>query len=495
MADLARESLPVHEKLLVGLRSYASLRLLTQVASWLGSIYVVRHVGNQALGRYAVALVVFNYIAMSYDGTLLEALIQRPPVTRRERRAVFTLLTAIGLILAGLAAACSGLIGRLVADQAVSPLILGMALALALTSFCVLPQATLARQMNFPRLASIGAVQAVCVTLVMVIMARRGAAAWALVSGQIMGALVRVVLLNASSWGIVRPTWAVADALPYLRFGGVLLADNLLWRWYTSVDTLLLGRWSGTRSLGFYSLAQQVAELPLEKISTVVNDVSLPAYAELSGDRAASGALMLETVRMHAMAGFPLYWGLAAITGSLVPLLFGASWRLSVFPLVALAIVAPLRLIGSTETPAMTGIGCPKVLLKTKLIIAPCMTAALLIGCRLGGINGAALAWLGVFPLCQAFAFRYVLCAAGVPYSRVMVAVRGPAAAAALMAAVVLAWQRVGSVVSAPVWLTLPSAIAIGVLVYIGVLRLVAPDAFRLAVSRLSQFMGLRQAA
>ena len=72
---------PVHEKLVAGLRSYASVRLLTQVASWVGSIYVIRHVGNYALGRYAVALVVFNYLVMAFDGTLLEALIQRPPPT------------------------------------------------------------------------------------------------------------------------------------------------------------------------------------------------------------------------------------------------------------------------------------------------------------------------------------------------------------------------------------------------------------------------------
>ena len=55
----------VHQKLVAGLRSYASLRLVTQILSWLGTIYVVRTVGGHAIGEYAVALVVFNYLAMT----------------------------------------------------------------------------------------------------------------------------------------------------------------------------------------------------------------------------------------------------------------------------------------------------------------------------------------------------------------------------------------------------------------------------------------------
>jgi O-antigen/teichoic acid export membrane protein len=494
MAERHNLHLPVHEKLLAGLRSYASLRLLTQVASWGTSIYVIRHVGNGELGRYAVALVVFNYLATAYDGTLLEALIQRPPATSMARRAVFSLMTVIGLILALITAGASAVIGRLVGDAAVPPLILGMALALALSSLCVLPQATLAREMNFSRLASIGAFQAACVTIATVALAWRGFGAWALVSGQIVGVVVRVVLLNASSLGIARPTFRVGEAMEYLRVGGVLFADNLLWRWYTSLDTFLLGRWAGTRLLGFYSLAQQLAELPLEKIATVVNDVSLPAYAHLSSDRKASGALLLETVRTHATVGFPLYWGFAATAGSVVSVLFGNEWHLTIFPLAALALVAPLRLIGSSETPAMTGLGCPKVLLKTKLIIAPCMSVALLIGCRFGGINGAAMAWVAMFPLCLGLSFRYVVDAAGVPYRRVLGVIRGPAMAAALMGTTVVGWQRAVNAWYGPPWLALASSIAIGVVAYAGALRMLDPEAFRLAWVRLGRVAGLGQA-
>ena len=277
----------VHEKLVTGLRSYASLRLATQILSWLGTIYVVRRLGSHAVGQYAVALVVFNYLAMTYDGTLLETLVQRPPESA-DRRAVFSLVAGIGVFLAAAVIALSSPLGHLVHDAAVPALVVGVAGAFLLMSFGVLPQAGLAREMAFPRLATIASIQSLCVTVTSVSLAVAGLGAWALAWGLIAGALVRVVLLNVSNWGLLWPTIRVGKALGYLRFGGILFIDNLLWRWYSSLDTFLLGRWAGTTSLGYYTMARQVAELPLEKITTVVNDVSLPAYAELHQEKGAA---------------------------------------------------------------------------------------------------------------------------------------------------------------------------------------------------------------
>ena len=283
----------VYENLVSGLRSYASLRLLTQILSWVGTVYVVRRLGSHAVGEYAVALVIFNYLAMTFDGTLLETLVQRPP-TPETQRAVFSMVAGIGAILAAATVVMSGVVGQWVKDPAVAPLLTGVAAAFFLMSFGVIPQAAMARRMEFPRLAGIAAIQSICVTGTTVILAARGEGALSLVWGLLVGAFVRVTLMNVSNWGVMWPTLRVGPALGYLGFGGVLFADNLLWRWYTSIDTFLLGRWAGTTSLGYYNLAQQVAELPLEKITTVVNDISQPAEPKLSRFRRESGEIPIE---------------------------------------------------------------------------------------------------------------------------------------------------------------------------------------------------------
>jgi teichuronic acid exporter len=167
----------VEDKLVAGVRAYTSLRLITQIASWLGTVYVVRHLTSHALGQYSVAFVLFSYLAMTYDGTLLEALIQRAPANTHERRAVFTLVVAMGVGLAIVTVACSSLVAHWVGDAAVRPLVMGVSVMLVLTAFSVMPYAALSRQMAFARLATIGAIQSVCVLVVTVGLAWRGAGA------------------------------------------------------------------------------------------------------------------------------------------------------------------------------------------------------------------------------------------------------------------------------------------------------------------------------
>jgi len=481
----------LNEKLLSGFRSYAGARLLTQGISWVGTVYIVRRLDSHAFGLFGIAMVLVSFGSILYDGTLTETLVQRHPADRSERRSVFTLLLLIGVCSAALMCGLGSVVSHATDEPQAAPLLWVMSCSLVLMSVTVLPHSRLIRDMAFPRLAIVSSVQALAATLTSVVLAYRGAGPWALVLGTLMGTAVRAVGLNVLAPSLTVPSFALTHALSYVRFGGTLLADNLLWRWYVSLDTLLLARWVGAASLGHYSLAQQLAEMPLEKISTIANDVALPAYTQLRQDEKGFARLMLETIRTHAIMGIPIFWGLAATADVAVPALFGPAWNAAIPPLMALAAVAPLRLIGSVETPAMTGLGRPGVLIQTKLIIVPAMTLALVIGAWTGGINGAALAWLLAFPICYGMGFRLVLRAATLPYGDVARVVRGPAGAGAIMFGVVRGWQLQSRGTDLPALAVLATSVVIGAIAYGVGLWLLDRQAFRLARGRAGQLLGL----
>jgi O-antigen/teichoic acid export membrane protein len=216
-----------------------------------------------------------------------------------------------------------------------------------------------------------------------------------------------------------------------------------------------------------------------------VNDVSLPAYTNLAHDRKEAASLMLETIRTHAAIGLPVFWGIASVALTAVPVIFGAQWLPAVFPLVAMALVAPLRLMGSVETPAMTGIGRAIVLLQSKSIVVPAMTIALVAGAWSGGVRGVSLAWLCVFPPVYALAFRLVLRAIGLRYAQVFGVVRGPAIAAGAMAICVAAFQHWASgALQLPPVVLLLALITLGAALYPAALRVVDRNAFDLLRQR-----------
>jgi teichuronic acid exporter len=481
----------VYERLLGGLRAYTVARILTQAISWSGTVFVVRKLDSHAFGLFGMALVAYNFLALIYDGTLTETLVQHELAERQERRAAFTLLMSLGLLTTATMVVLAVAVSRLVQEPAVAPLAMALSVALMANALAVLPHARLLRTMQFERLAVIASIQAVLTTATTVGLAAAGAGVWALVLGMVAGLIVRTIGLNVVMPSLLRPTRDLRGISSFLRFGGVLFADNLLWRWYISLDTFLLGRWTGATSLGFYSLAQQLADLPLEKITTIVNDVSLPAYAELRGDRPRAAALMLETLRTHATIGFPLFWGLSAVAPLVVPVLFGPKWDDAVLPLMALSAVAPLRLIGSIETPAMTGIGSPVALLRSKSVLVPGMTIALAVGAWVYGIRGAALAWLLAFPILYGCAFRPVLRAIGLSYGQVFAVVRGPATAAALMFGIVYITDKLMRLSAATAVLALLLEVVLGAATYFVSLAMLDRNAFMLARDRAGRLVGM----
>jgi hypothetical protein len=143
-----------------------------------------------------------------------------------------------------------------------------------------------------------------------------------------------------------------------------------------------------------------------------------------------------------------------------------------------------LRLIGSVETPAMTGIGRAGVLLRTKFIIAPLMTLALVAGAWWGGVRGVSLVWLCVFPPVYVLAFRLVLDAIGLGFKEVLRVLRGPASAAGIMALCVAGLQSWMSGLPAAPAVRLVALIALGAALYPALLRMADRGSFELLRQR-----------
>lgn len=479
----------MHDRFFSSLRFNAAAKLVIQIASWLGSLYVLRVLDSHALGVFGIASAVLGYAMIVYEGGLLEALVQRQPRSPVERSAVFSMLLLIGLGLAALMTAAAPLVAGLVADPLVASLIMVLAIGILLLPMGILSQSTLMHEMRFDLLAVIGSLQAIVTTGVTMWLAYSGHGACSLATGFVAGISTKTLLCLWARPPQASLTLAIRPAAGYLNTGGVLVADSLLWRWYTSLDSLLLGRWVGTAQLGNFSFGQQVSNMPLEKITTVVNDISLPAYVALEKNAAEARRMMLELMRTHAMIGFPMFWGLAAVAEPAVLAVFGEKWQPAVWCLTALSLIGPLRLIGSVETPAMTGIGRPRVLLKSKAIIVPVMTLAITAGAWWGGVDGVAWAWLLAFPLAYGFGFRYVLKAMGLSYQDLGRAVRGPMLAAAAMAA--LAWSVTRALDGRPPILQLGAGVGTGLVAFAVLIWFLDREGLWMTFQRMRRLVGL----
>jgi O-antigen/teichoic acid export membrane protein len=130
-----------------------------------------------------------------------------------------------------------------------------------------------------------------------------------------------------------------------------------------------------------------------------VNRVSFPTLSRLRTKRAQFNYAYERILRMLALYGFLVAWGLAAVAPEFVHVVLSDKWRFAVIPLAMLSIAAPVRMLTALQYTANNAAGFPQA--STRVLGLTCLVlpVGIFIGARLAGINGAAVSCVVVYAI------------------------------------------------------------------------------------------------
>ena len=271
----------------------------------------------------------------------------------------------------------------------------------------------------------------------------------------------------------VSPNFKLRGQGQLFRFGGSLTLNRMAWFTYSQADVFIAGKILGAQLLGAYSVAVNLANMPMQKMMAISNQVAFSAFAKLQGDPAALAAGILRTLRLSLMLSIGLLWGLAATAPVLVPLLLGNKWVDAIVPLQVLAAIVPLRIASATLSTACIAAGHVSMDLKNNLTGAMLLAPAFAVGAAYGGITGLALAWLIVFPLFFLIVVRRIAGKLGLTTRSVLGELWRPGCAGAVMVGSIALVEWKFSGLPAP--LLLGVGCGVGALSFIASVRLLDP--------------------
>jgi len=76
-----------------------------------------------------------------------------------------------------------------------------------------------------------------------------------------------------------------------LGFGGFVMAACLATQVFSNIDYFVVGRYLGAAALAHYTLAFQLAIIPVQRLAEILSRVAFPSLARIQSDSAhASGA-------------------------------------------------------------------------------------------------------------------------------------------------------------------------------------------------------------
>lgn len=472
---------------LSGARWTMASRVGLQLLTWPVTLIVMRLLEPSDYGLFALAMITTGFVALFSELGLGVALVQARQVDAAVERAACAAILALNSIVALALVLLAPWAAAWFDAPDLDPVMKVLTLELLLSSFAVVPQALLERQLKFRQLSISLMMAGACGSVATLAAAWLDFGVWSFVIGALTLASVRSAALIGFHGRIVWPSFRAgfASISPVLQFSSHVVASRALWYWYGQSDQVILGRVLNASMLGFYSVAAQLAALPANKIMEAVNRVALPILSRLRDDTAELRSTHERLVRLVATYGFALCWGLAAVAPEFVLVVLGEKWRLSIVPLALLSLVAPLRMLCALHNTISTAAGAPQAATKELAFASVLIPAALLAGTWLGGLPGAALAWVVAFPLVYLVSNALTCAALGSKALNGLRPLVAPLAAALVMAGAIWLVRNQLASALAPL-LLLVMELIVGALCYALTLRILAPSLVREVVSLVS---------
>jgi teichuronic acid exporter len=354
------------------------------------SIVLARLLSPREYGLIGMLMVFCEVGHVFADSGLTVALVQRPANSADDEATVFYLTIGAGTVLTLIICAISPLVARFYGQPVLMPLLCVLSLQVFLSSFGIVQFALLARAMDFRRQAIVGTISVLSSGAVGIGMALSGLGVWSLAGQSVTGALFGSLLVwRMGNWRLAG-RFRRASFRAMWPFSSRLLASGLLDTVFGNLYNVVIGRVYRPADLGLFTRARSLAQLPAGLLTSIIDRITLPAFARIQGDTALLKASLRRVFRLLAVVHFPAMAGLAIVADPLVRCLLTDKWAPCVPYLQVLAFAGMLYPLHALHLNVLMAQGRSDLFLRLE-VIKKVLTVLMLVSTFRFGVS--AMVW------------------------------------------------------------------------------------------------------
>lgn len=451
-----------------------------RVVGLIGTLYMTRLLAPEIIGEVSSAAVIAQTVnAMSHVGFNQYMIVHGANSPERTFH-VAVVNFAFAMVALCLIAGTGAWFAPLLHAPNLASYLPGLTLAVLIRRLGGIADKVLAREMRFRELAiANGSGELLFTVTAVTLAATTDLGGYAIVIGNILQSLIATTLiLRATGWRwLQRFPWQWQRVWEILRFGlplGLSQVFGFATRYW---DNLAFGAFFGQKTVGFYNMAYNLADIPAVQIGEQMAGVLLPAMTNL-GPQERKDAVLRSTALM-ALAVFPLATGLGVIAPTLVALVLSAQWQ-GVAPLLTvLSVLSVVRPMAWGISAYLASYSRNRAMMLLELLKLVLLFGCIIAFSALGPVWTAASVGIA-FGVQSLATITLVLVTDRFPAAPLLGAFVRPLAACAVMVAAVQATRYgLGFVGVNSAILLLPIEIAVGALTYVPAALLFAPATTR----------------
>lgn len=287
----------------------AIFKFSSQILSWVITLIIARILSPDDYGLMALATIITGYVELFSELGLGAAIIQKEKITQTELSSVFWFALTISILLGALCFPLSNLTANIMNEPRVIPLTRFVAIHFVISGLYIVPSNLLRKDLKFKELGFIELIAVMTSLIVMLIIAIHGGGAWALLSGSITRKAVDVMMIYPKAGWYPKFRFNIKDAFNLLKFGSVLALGRSMYYMQERSDSFFAGRLWKSGNVGLYGFAKQLAQIPTDRIVSLVNQVSFPAFSKIQDQKKEFKELYLRISKLTMFIVIPLFTG------------------------------------------------------------------------------------------------------------------------------------------------------------------------------------------
>jgi teichuronic acid exporter len=367
-------------EVLNALRWSAAGRLAGQLGSWVATIYVIRILNPADYGLMGMASILIGFATLFNELGVIPALIQSRHLDERLIRQLFGFVITSTTLIFCLLFLTAPLLSTFFDEPRLTPVTQALAITIIIGGASAVPNALLERDLQFRGVSLVEFSSMILGSGITLVLAIQGFGVWSLVIANITTTTANTVGILVVSRFCLLPIFRLAGLRSIFVFGANITGQKVLWYLYSSADVVLVGKLLGEQALGVYSVAFQLATLPVSKIFGVMNRVAFPAYARIQHDNRQAKDYFITSVRLSWLFFCPVLWGMSSVSQEFVQTFMGPNWEDAGIVLALIPLIVPFRVISFLITPLTDGLGRPDIGLRNQATFTLLIPVGILIG-------------------------------------------------------------------------------------------------------------------
>lgn len=365
------------------------LRVLVMV---IGIVVLARLLSPADYGLLAMVTAIIGIGEILRDFGLSFAAIQAKTLSRKERDNLFWINAGVGALLSGLVFILAGPIAAFYHEPRLSPIVQVLSLTFVFSGLNTQYLASLARQQRFGRLAIVETAGPLVGLSVGIGFALLDFGYWSLVSQQLATSVTSLIAAAIASFWVPGLYDRTIPVKRFLKFGGDVLATQLLSYAGRNADSVVIGAQFGASALGVYDRAFQLLMLPLNQINAPATKVALPILSTLQDEsrRFAEYIVRGQLVLVHAVA--PIILFIASQAPALILIVLGPAWSSSAHILQLLALGGVAQAVNYATYWVFLSKGLTRSNFYYALATRPVLVLAVILGSQFG-LEGVAISY------------------------------------------------------------------------------------------------------